>query len=124
MALEMARTRVKFNLPYISPKTWLLRQEEVVAMQDARREKVARASLPQLPYVSTASGTQTHPSSEHLGSLALCFRPSASSAAAPTDMLDSGRMETDKGDVTVTSKAACFPLSQSKASMSAGRVRL
>ena len=41
MALEMAWTRVKFSLPYISPKTWLLWQEEVVAMQDARREKVA-----------------------------------------------------------------------------------
>ena len=69
--------------------------------------------MPQLPYVSTASGTQTHPSSEHLGSLALCFRTSASSAAAPTDMLASGRMETDNEDVTVTSKAACLPLSQS-----------
>ena len=73
--------------------------------------------MPQLPYVSTASGIQTHPSSEHLGSLALCFHTSASSAAAPTDMLASGRMETD---VTVTSKAACLPLSQSKANMSAG----
>ena len=41
MALEVARMRVKFSLPYISPKTWLLWQEEVVAMQDARREKVA-----------------------------------------------------------------------------------
>ena len=37
MALEMARTRVKFSLPYNSPNTWLLWQEEVVAMQDARR---------------------------------------------------------------------------------------
>ena len=55
----------------------------MVAMQDARQGKVARASLPQLLYVSTASATQTHPSSEHLGSLALCFRISASSAAAP-----------------------------------------
>ena len=33
--------------------------------------------------------------------------------AAPTDMLASGRMETDNGDVTVTSKAVCYPLSQS-----------
>ena len=24
MALQMARTRVKFSLPYISPKTWAL----------------------------------------------------------------------------------------------------
>ena len=40
MALAMARTRVKFSLPYISAKTRLLWQEEVVAMQDARREKV------------------------------------------------------------------------------------
>ena len=41
MALEVARTRVKFCLPYISPKTWLLWQEEEVVMQDARRESVA-----------------------------------------------------------------------------------
>ena len=41
MALAMARTRVKFSLPYISPKTWFLWQEEVVTMQDARRDKVA-----------------------------------------------------------------------------------
>ena len=93
-------------------------------MQDARREKVACASLPQLPYVSTASGTQTYPSSEHLGSLTLCFRTSASSTAALTDLLVSGRMETDNGYVTVTSKAACLPLSQFNASMSAGRVWL
>ena len=33
MTLEMARTKVKFSLPYISPKTWLLWQEEVVAME-------------------------------------------------------------------------------------------
>ena len=71
-----------------------------------------------------ASGTHTHPSSEHLGSLALCFRTSASSAAAPTNMLVLERMETDKGDVTVTSKATCLPLSQSNASVSAGQVRL
>ena len=55
----------------------------MVAMQDARWEKVVSASLPQLQYVSTVST----PSSEHLGSLALCFHTSASSAAAPTDML-------------------------------------
>ena len=41
MALEMAWMRVKFSLPYISPKTWLLWQEEMMVMQDARREKVA-----------------------------------------------------------------------------------
>ena len=46
----------------------------------------------QLPYVSTASGTQTHPSSEHVGSLVLCFHTSVSSAAGPTDMLASGRL--------------------------------
>ena len=40
MALGMALTRVKFSLPYISPKTCLLWQEEVVAMQDAWWEKV------------------------------------------------------------------------------------
>ena len=58
----MARMRVKFSLSYISPKTWLLWQEEMMVMQDARREKVARASLPQLPYESTASAWDTNPS--------------------------------------------------------------
>eukprot|EP00731_Ephydatia_muelleri_P011563 Em0006g457a len=89
IALEMARMRVKFSLPYISPR-----------LGSCGRKRWWRLS-----------GIQTHPSSEHLGSLALCFRTSASSAAAPTDMLASGRMETDNGDVTVTSKAACLPLS-------------
>ena len=41
MALEMARTRVKFSLPYISPKTWFFWQEDVAAMQDVRQGKVA-----------------------------------------------------------------------------------
>ena len=39
-------------------------------------------------YVSTVSGTQTHPSSERLGSLAVF----SSNAAVPTDMLASGRI--------------------------------
>ena len=39
----------------------------------AIRIKVVCASLPQLPYVSTARGTHTQPSSWHLGSLAMCL---------------------------------------------------
>ena len=78
----------------------------------ARREKEVWASLPQFPYVSTARGIHTHPSSEHLGSFALCFLASASSAAAPSDKLAAVRMEGIKGEVTVMSRAACFLLSR------------
>eukprot|EP00731_Ephydatia_muelleri_P033476 Em0030g33a len=50
--------------------------------------------------------------SEHFGSFALCFLTSASSAAAPSDKLAAVRIEGIKGEVTVMSRAACFPLSQ------------
>ena len=69
-------------------------------------------------------GIHTQPSSEHLGSFALCFLASASSAAAPSDKLAVVRMEGIKGEVTVMSRAACFPLSQLRTSTSAGRVWL
>ena len=82
------------------------------------------ASLPQFPYVSTARGIHTQSISEHLGSFALCFLASASSAAAPSGKLAAVRMEGIKGEVTVMSRAACFPLSQLRTSTSAGRVWL
>ena len=64
------------------------------------------------------------PSSKHLGTLILCFLVSASSAAAPSDRLADVRIEGIKGEVTVMSKAACFPLSQLRTSTSAGQVWL
>ena len=51
-------------------------------------------------------------------SLILCFLVSASSAAAPSDRLAAVKIERIKGEVTVMSKAACFPLSQLRASTS------
>ena len=51
-----------------------------------------------------------------LGSLILCFLVSASFAAAPSDRLAAVRIEGIKGEVTVMSKAACFPLSQLRTS--------
>ena len=57
-----------------------------MASRVARRENVSLASFPQFPYISTARGTHTHPSSLHLGSLALCLRVSADRAAKPDVM--------------------------------------
>ena len=69
-------------------------------------------------YVHTVFGyaVSTHPSSKHLGSLIFYFLVSASSAAAPSDRLAAVRIEGIKGEVTVMSKAACFPLSQLRTS--------
>ena len=53
-------------------------------------------------------------------SLALSFLNSATIAAAAIDMLASGRMAADKGDVMDTSTVECLPLSSSSTSMSAG----
>ena len=39
----------------------------LIQRRDASREKVFWASLPQLPYVSTARGIQTHSNSDTLG---------------------------------------------------------
>ena len=74
--------------------------------------------------VSTARGIHTQSSSEHLGSFALYFLASASSTAAPSDKLAAVRMEGIKGEVTVMSRAACFPLSQLRTCTSAGQVWL
>ena len=53
---------------------------------------------------------------KHFGSLIVCFLVSASFAAAPSDRLAAVRIEGNKGEVTVISKAACFPLSQLRTS--------
>ena len=55
---------------------------------------------------------------------ALCFLTSTSSAAAPLDKLAAVWIVGIKGEVTVMSRAACFPLSQLRTSTSAGRVQL
>ena len=79
-----------------------------------RRLKTSRASFPQLPYVSTARGMHNHPKSWHLASLVVCFLPSATRPAAPSYILDMFRIARVRGEVTVTSKAAWWPLSQNK----------
>ena len=56
----------------------------------------------------------THPNSKHFGSLIVCFL--VSSAAAPSDRLAAVRIEGIKGEVTVMSEAAGFPLSQLRTS--------
>ena len=58
----------------------------------------------------------TQPSSKHFGSLIVCFLVSASFAAVPSDRLAAVRIEGIKGEVTMMSKAACFPLSQLRTS--------
>ena len=51
-----------------------------------------------------------------------CFLVSASSAADSSDRLAAVWIEGIKGEVTVMSKAACFPLSQLRAITSADQV--
>ena len=68
-----------------------------------------------------ASGTQDQPSSAHFTSLALCLRSSADRAAAPVLALPSDKMADDRGEETVKSNAAGFPLSQLPTKMSAGQ---
>ena len=58
----------------------LLEYAEPMASWVSKQENVSFALFPQLPYISTARGTHTHPSSLHLGSLALCLRASATCA--------------------------------------------
>ena len=89
----------------------------------ARREKVDWVSL--RPYLSfhrslPQVGYTPNPT-QHLGSFALCFLASTSSAAAPSDKLAAVRIEGIKGEVTAMSRAAYFPLSQLRTSTSAGR---
>ena len=86
---------------------------------DASLEMVPWASLPQLPYVSTANGMQDQPNSWHLGPLEWSLRASAAKAAAPADLL---KMTEQSGEVMVRSSAAGLPLSQPAIRMSAGLV--
>eukprot|EP00731_Ephydatia_muelleri_P033452 Em0030g9a len=74
--------------------------------------------------VSTANGTQVHPSSKHLGSLATCLRDSAATAATPAVEQDPSRMAGLSGDVTVISKVAGKLFSHLVTRTSAGRERL
>ena len=54
--------------------------------------------------------------SAYKDSVILCFLVSASSAGAPSDRLAAVKIEGIKGEVTVMSKVACFPLSQLRTS--------
>ena len=118
----MLRVSTRLSLPKRSAVTLLFGRETQMASRVARRIKVVCASLPQLPYVSTARGTHTQPSSWHLGSLVMCLRCSLAAAAAPTVIPASFSTAEVSGEATVTSHAV--PLSQSATKTSAGRVCL
>ena len=64
----------------MSKTSLLLEYAEPMASRVAKQENVSFALFPQLPYISTARGTHTHPSSLHVGSLALCLRAFATCA--------------------------------------------
>ena len=61
----------------------------LVASLEASWDNTFLTSEPQHPYVSTAKGVQTQPSSEHFASLAWCFLSSAAHAADPAVTLAS-----------------------------------
>ena len=87
-----------------------------MARREARREKVDWASLPQ---VSTTSVGYTPNPALNTWVRLLC----ASWPLPPLlHKLAAVRMEGMKGEVTVMSRAACFPLSQLRTSTSAGWV--
>ena len=102
--------------------TLLFGRETQMASRVARRVTVVCATLPQLPYVSTARGTHTQPSSWHLGSLAMCLRCLLAAAAAPAVIPASFSTAGVSGEATVTSHAASLPHFDTKTS--AGRVCL
>ena len=79
-----------------------------MASQAVRRIKMVCASLPQLPYISTARGTHTQPSSWHLGSLAMCLHCSLAAAAAPTIIPALFSTAGVSGEATVTSMQLVF----------------
>ena len=70
-------------------------------------------------HVSIASGDAHPPQCQTLRVIILCFLVTASTAVASSDMLAAVRMVGVKGEVTMLSKAACFPLSQLSKSTSA-----
>ena len=80
------------------------------------------SSVPQQPYVSTASGMDTHSSSAHLASLDLCLRSSMAKATDLAVTLTSGKLLETSGDVTVKSNAAGLPIIQFSARTSAGHL--
>ena len=66
MAVALARTKLRFSLPYKAARTLALALLELVARREARSVNDSIASVPQAPYASTTIGMQTHPSSLHL----------------------------------------------------------
>ena len=72
----MAGGPVSFCLPFLPPASLHLRGHGdldlhvEVASLEAIDEMIEEASSPQAPYDSATMGTHTHPSPEHLGSLA------------------------------------------------------
>ena len=68
MALALDRTRMIPSLLYRVDRIIDFDLFVMMAIREAIKEKVLRASVPHAPYVSTARGVQRHPSSEHLTS--------------------------------------------------------
>ena len=88
----------------------------------AMQEKALRASSPQAPYVSTASGMHCQPSSEHFVSFCSCFLDSAAFAATPAEIPASETILGLSGEVTVMSKAAVSLIPQLDTRISAGLI--
>ena len=120
-ALALALTSERLSLWYRMVVACDMLHPIWMARQAARLEKDCCASVPQHPYDSTARGMHTHPSSAHLGSLALCFLASATRAEDPNLTLASVKVAGLSGEVIVRSKAAGLPRCQLLTSTSAGR---
>ena len=95
-----------------------------VASLEAIDEMIEEASSLQAPYDSATMGTHTHPSSEHLGSLAWCFLASVTWAADLAKTPASKRVKGFSGKVMETSSAAGLSKNQLDSKISAGRVLL
>ena len=103
MALALDRTRMIPSLLYRVDRIIDFDVFVMMAIREAIKEKVSRASVPHAPYVSTARGVQRHPSSEHLTSYLECLRTSAALAAVPAETPASKMIEGLSGEVTVIS---------------------
>ena len=66
MALALDRTRMIPSLLHRVDRIIDFDLFVMMAIREAIKEKVSRASVPHAPYVSTAREVQRHPSSEHI----------------------------------------------------------
>ena len=78
---------------------------KVASLEATEEMMMAEASSPHAPYNSATMETHTHPSVEHLGSLAWCF------LASMANTLTSKRVRGFSSEVIETSSAAVLPTS-------------